>query len=246
MFKIAVCDDEDFFLSEMNQILKNYMDKLSIDYEIEIFSSGTAFLDLESEVKSFHIVFLDILMKVNGMEVARQIRNISKDIFIVFITATDAYAFEGYKVEAFRYILKSNSQYKKMLYECMDAVFSKIEFFTAKKKFHFIEGEKDVCIDRLLYVESRLHKLFFYVMEDSLNKYTLYDTLNELEKELAGMDFVRVHQSFLINMKYITSLSKYQVLLNDEITINIPRARYKYVQKVYTLYKEKAVLSYLL
>lgn len=72
----------------------------------------------------------------------------------------------------------------------MDAISLNMNYVAKKKKFNFNEGAKVVALERLLYIESRLYKLEFYIMEDKLKKYSLYGKLDELEKELQGNDLV--------------------------------------------------------
>ena len=74
-------------------------------------------------------------------------------------------------------------------------------------------------------------------MEDCLQKYTLQGTLNEIDDKFAGNDFLRIHQSFLVNMKFIKDVSRYRVLLNKGILLDIPRARYKYVEEKFIAYR---------
>ena len=76
-----------------------------------------------------------------------------------------------------------------------------------------------------------------YVMEDCLQKYTLQGTLNEIDDKFAGNDFLRIHQSFLVNMKFIKNISRYRVLLNNGILLDIARARYKYVEEKFIAYR---------
>ena len=65
----------------------------------------------------FDIIFLDIEMKtLNGVETAKKIRNVNKDIIIIFVTGYSEYVYEGYDVHAFNYILKP---YKKKDYTYM-------------------------------------------------------------------------------------------------------------------------------
>ena len=94
-----------------------------------------------------------------------------------------------------------------------------------------------MSLERLLYIESRLHKLEFYIMEDQLNKYSLYGTLNDMEAELADNNFVRIHQSYLVNMKHIAKVSRYEVLLSNGIKLEIPKVRYKFVEETFVSYK---------
>ena len=74
-------------------------------------------------------------------------------------------------------------------------------------------------------------------MEDRLNKYTLYSTLNDMEKELDNNEFLRIHQSYLVNMKHIEKVSRYEVSLTNGVKLEIPKARYGFVEKAYVSYK---------
>lgn len=238
MFRIAVCDDEGHFRKRIREILTDYMNKNGILYEIDEFESGKDFISLGINLARYHIVFLDINMdELDGMETAQKIRKISNNIFIVFVTAFITCALQGYSVGAIRYILKNNVNFSELIFECMDAISMNMNYVVKKKEFHFHEGTKNVSLERLLYIESRLHKLEFYIMEDKLNKYSLYGKLDELEKELEGNNFVRIHQSYLVNMKHIEKVSRYEMLLNNGMKLEIPKARYKFVQETFVLFK---------
>ena len=60
---------------------------------------------------------------------------------------------------------------------------------------------------------------------------------DELEKELQGNDFIRIHQSYLVNMKHIEKVSRYEALLKNGIKLEIPKARYKFVEETFVSYK---------
>jgi len=214
------------------------MDKKGILYEIDEFESGKDFVKLGIGIVKYKIVFLDISMdELDGMETAQKIREVSNDIFIVFVTAFVNYMLEGYRVDAVRYILKNNVNFSELIFECMDAISKKMNYVVKKKTFHFNEGTKNISLERLLYIESRLHKLEFNIMEDRLNKYSLYSKLDDMEKELADNTFVRIHQSYLVNMKHIAKVSRYEVLLTNGIQLKIPKMRYQYVEEMYVSYK---------
>ena len=238
MFRIAICDDESHFRKRIREILIDYLNKKGILYEIDEFESGKDFINLGIEIVKYKIVFMDINMdELDGMETAQKIQDVSNDIFIVFVTAFVNYAIEGYRVDAVRYILKNNVNFSELVFECMDAITMKMNYVVKKKTFNFNEGTKNVSLERLLYIESRLHKLEFYIMEDQLNKYSLYGTLNDMEAELADNNFVRIHQSYLVNMKHIAKVSRYEVLLSNGIKLEIPKVRYKFVEETFVSYK---------
>lgn len=238
MFRIAICDDEKNFRKRIREILIDYMNRNSILYEIDEFESGKEFISLGINLTKYDIVFLDINMdELDGMETAQKIRKVSKDVFIVFVTAFITCALQGYSVGAIRYILKNNVNFPELIFECMDAIGMNMNYVVKKMEFNFNEGTKNVSLERLLYIESRLHKLEFYIMEDRLSKYSLYGKLDNMERELVGNDFLRIHQSYLVNMKHIEKVSRYEALLNNGIKLEIPKARYKFVEETFVSYK---------
>lgn len=238
MLKIAICDDEKVFRDNINKYVAAYLNEKEISYEIDTFSSGKEIIDLGIEIKQYNIIFLDINMDdVDGIVTAQKIREYSSEIYIVFVTAYINYSLEGYKVDAIRYLLKNNTNLEASISECMDAIFHKMNLVVKKKKFKFNEGEKEINIDNILYIESKLHKLQFYIMEDKIKIYNLYGTLNELENELKDFHFIRIHQSYLTNLKYIRSVKCYKVLLCNNQELLIPKARYKNVKDAFISYK---------
>ena len=143
----------------------------------------------------------------------------------------------GIEIKQYRYLLKNNANLEASIRECMDAILHKMNLVVKKKKFKFNEGEKEINIDNILYIESKLHKLQFYIMEDKIKIYNLYGTLNELENELKDFHFIRIHQSYLTNLKYIRSVKCYKVLLCNNQELLIPKARYKNVKDAFISYK---------
>lgn len=207
-------------------------------FEIDTYSSGEALVKLGIEVVRYTAVFLDINMeKIDGIKAAEKIREVSREVFIVFVTAYVNYSLEGYRLDAVRYLLKSNANFQSTVNECMNAIMEKLNYSVAKREFDFKEGTKEVSLERLLYIESNLHKLEFHIMEDDMKIYTMYETLNALEDRLAANDFVRIHQSYLVNIKYIKNVVRYKVVLTNGVELVIPKARYTYVKEQFVSYQ---------
>ena len=236
--KIAICDDEIYFAGKLREILMQYLEERHIDFEIELFSSGREFVELGVEMLQYQIIFLDINMKqMDGIETAKNVRAYTEESFVVFVTAYIDYSLEGYQVGASRYILKNNLNFREQIYECMDAITKKMKCFLTRKIFRFQEGEKKIRIENILYIESKLHKLEFNILEHGLATYTMYGTLNELENELEEYPFLSIHQSFLVNLKYIKCVTGYKVVLSNGQELTVPRARYKTVKDTFIAYK---------
>lgn len=238
MFRIAICDDESFFAEELKELISGYMMEKGLVFEIDTYSSGEALVKLGIEVVRYTAVFLDINMeKIDGIKAAEKIREVSREVFIVFVTAYVNYSLEGYRLDAVRYLLKSNANFQSTVNECMNAIMEKLNYSVAKREFDFKEGTKEVSLERLLYIESNLHKLEFHIMEDDMKIYTMYEMLNALEDRLAANDFVRIHQSYLVNIKHIKSVVRYQLILTNGVKLAIPKARYTYVKELFISYQ---------
>lgn len=237
--KIAICDDEKEFRDLIRVYIEDYLDTKEILYTIDTFDSGEMFLCEGESIPENSIIFLDINMEgMDGITTAKKIRERGINSYIVFVTAYIDYSLEGYKVGAVRYLLKNGYNLQAAMEECLDAILEKKRENNARKKFPFKEGQTEVLFAQILYVESKLHRLEFHILEnEKIRIYTMYGTMNELEEELELYHFVRVHQSYLVNLQYIRQVARYKVTLYDDETLSIPKVRYKEVQAVFVAYK---------
>ena len=241
MLKIAVCDDEEQFRKIVGKYIEVFLTKQFIDFHIDYFQSGVEFAGLEEEMSQYDVAFLDISMdKLDGIEVAKRLRKYSDKVIIVFITAFLDYSLEGYKVNAIRYLLKSSPNLKLDFDECMETVLDKINYTTPKKNFRFREVEKEVELNNIVYIESRLHMLEFHISENNEEIYTMYGILAKLEEEIKGYGFIRAHQSYLVNLRYVKEAKKRKLSIKDGRVLEVPRARWKDVEKAVTSYKGEA------
>jgi DNA-binding LytR/AlgR family response regulator len=232
MFKIAICDDESLFTEELKELLSGYMMEKGLAFAIDTYSSGEQLVDLGIAVVQYTAIFLDINMeKVNGIMAAEKIRKVSREVFLVFVTAYVDYSLEGYRFDVVRYLLKGSASFPGKVNECMDAIIDKMNYSVKKREFDFREGRKEILLERLLYVESKLHTLEFHVMENDGKVYTMNETLNTFENRLAENDFIRIHHSYLVNIKHIRNVVRYKAILTNGVELPIPKARYTEVRK---------------
>lgn len=238
MIRIAICDDESLFAEKLKELIHGYMMEMGLVFSIDIYNSGAALVDLGIEIVRYNIIFLDISMEdVDGITVAESIRQVSRELFIVFVTAFVDYSLEGYRLDVIRYLLKGNASFQNTVNECMNAIMDKMNYSVTKKEFDFIESKKQISLERLLYIESNLHKLEFHIMEDTMKVYTMYETLNVLEDILADNGFLRIHQSYLVNVKHIKNVVRYKAILTNRVELVIPKARYAYVKEQFIAFR---------
>lgn len=232
MFRIAICDNEDLFAEELKELISGYMKGKGLIFEIDTYNSGETLINSGINVMQYTVIFLDINMeKLDGIKTAEMIRKVSREVFIVFVTAYVDYSLEGYRLDVVRYLLKSSANFQGKVNECMDAIIDKMNYSVTKRTFDFKEGRKEISLERLLYIESNLHRLEFHVIEDTETVYTMYETLNVMDAMLSENGFIRTHQSYLVNIKYIKNVVRFKVLLTNGVELSIPKVRYTQVKK---------------
>lgn len=234
MFHIAICDDEAYFRNREKKLIEQYMGKRGYDCLIDLYASGKKLLERTDTDMPYDVIFLDISMEeMDGIQTAERIRKLSNKVYIVFVTAYITYALEGYKVGAARYLLKEEASLENALKECLDTITAHRKEEEAVCEFEFQNGKRRIPADAVLYVESRLHRVIYFVMENGIKEYFRYDRLDEVEKELRRYGFCRVHQSFLVNMKYAKNVERYRVSLENGTEVSISKKYYKAVEKEY-------------
>ncbi len=235
--KIAVCDDEIIFARKLEKIINKYCTVKQISFQIDIYQSGKEFIADNIKMMEYQIVFLDINMEeIDGLEAARELRKLCRDTYVIFVTAFINYTLEGYKVDAIRYLLKSDGNFGQSVCESLDAVFEKMQYKPHIREFSFQQGARRVALEKIVYIESSLHKLTFYVAEEGIVPYTMYETLNHIAAIFSG-DFVRIHQSYLVNLRFVRRIEGNNLLLQDNLALPVARSKLKEVRQKVAMYK---------
>jgi len=232
MLKMAICDDEPYHLNRTEDLIKGILDGRGIDiYVIDTYLLGKDLLRFDKYME-YDAIFLDIDMSgMNGPEIAKQIRENRQDIILVFIAASSDYAVEGYKMEAIRFLLKDVLE--ETMPECIEVIIRRLCLHTHKVCYHFTEGQKEMPVDSIGFIESQKHKLLFNVMEKQWVSYSLYDKLDNIEKGLSAYGFLRIHKSYLVNMRFIKAIVHYRAYLKSGEILPIPRDKYRKVKQKY-------------
>ena len=105
MIRIALVEDEAEVRAQLQGYVQRHTRQYGTEFAVTEFADGMELLDDYRPV--YDILFLDVEMKhLDGMETARRVRQLDKDVIIVFITNMAQYAIGGYAVGALDYVLK--------------------------------------------------------------------------------------------------------------------------------------------
>jgi LytT family two-component system response regulator NatR len=201
MIRVGLVDDQKYDLEKLIITLEN---ESNIKIIFSTNNSEEAYkLIKENEID---LLITDIEMPMlSGYELADFIRSYGMDIKVIFVTGHSGYAVHAFDLDILDYIMKPFSK------ERLQRGINRLQ-----KKFHVRDKEKLILktkseiffIDRkkIIYIERTGRSTTIFTGE---GKYTSYQTLNELEKELAGSHFVRAHRGFIINIHYVNNFSLY-------------------------------------
>jgi len=229
MYNIALCDDEAIFSKMLSITIKNILDDAKIPFNLDIYSSGNELLDaIYNKANIYHLLFLDILMEsMNGMELAKTLREKGNDSTIVFITATPEFSLKGYEVGAFRYLLKPTlpHELKSILYHDYEKS-TKQKFLTIKDGNKF----KQFYMDKISHFEIQGRKVAVF----SADKCVLISSkLPTIAKQLPESTFIRCHQSFIINIDKVIELKYGEAIMDDGKKVPISRVHWKIIQNAF-------------
>ena len=220
-YKIAICDDSQADRDYVASLVRRWASEGDRTAHIEAFSSAEGFLFHYAEESDFDILLLDIEMGgMDGVTMAKRLRQSNDTVQIIFITGYSDYIAEGYEVAALHYLMKPVSGEK--LFAVLNRALEK-----RKREERCLNLELGGEMVRIPFYDIRyLDVRQNYVTIHGKAEYTVKRSLNEFEKELDDR-FFRAGRSLIINLKYIRRVTKTEVSLSDGTLLPLPRGAYE-------------------
>lgn len=235
MIRIAICENDSLWMETEKNLIESFFLNKKVKVKIVTYKSCTQLI--EEYTNSFNIIFLDIEndKDINGIDAAKWLRDKETKAHIILISAFAEYMQEGYEVGAHRYLLKNDTNFEDKFQECMDSVLIKIREFEEVIEFEVTGGILNTVPSRILYAESKVHRVIIYTLEQSgdLKEYYMYDRLDNVQTKLEEYGFLRIHQSYLINGEYLRNVYRYTAELSNGIGLPISKKYYSNIEKYY-------------
>lgn len=218
----VIVDDEPMALN----LVESYVEKTPFLALKKKYSSAIEAMEF---IKStpVDLLFLDIQMPdLTGIEFSKML---PKETRVIFTTAFDQYALEGFKVEALDYLLKP-FDYAEFLAAANKAStwFSLVKgsqqnILSEEKEFLFVKSEYKqlrIKLADVLYFEGLKDYIKIW-LKDNPNPVLTLMSLKTLEEELPETKFMRVHRSFIVSLKNIEVIERSQIIINKtRITVS--------------------------
>lgn len=227
MIRIAICDDDIKLTGQLEYIIEKIAKQYGIHVENDIFFNGKELIGhIENQMPNYDLIFLDIEMEyMNGMETACRIREKDKQVLIIFVTSHVNYAVEAYAVHPFQFIVKPIEK-KKFVPIFLQAY----EVIIAGNVYYEYKYNKDyyrILIKDIMYFESEKRIINIHLKDGSIRHY--YDKIDFIQKRLSEtkVDFWRIHQSILVNTRYVVRKAFDHIELTDGRVLNISEGKRK-------------------
>lgn len=214
---ITVLEDQKTAFYQLKSELENWSYQNNFEISITYYSSGEEFFSNPTPLNSTTVFFLDIQMEhMNGIDVARRLRQDGYKGYIIFLTAFREYVFCGYEVRALNYLLKPVKP--QPLFFCLNEIAKDMAgnsyLYRTKQEIIRIPYKDIICFS------SSLH--YINILATS-GDYTQYSTLNNIIEHLPN-EFIRTHRSYIVNMAHIYKISGNTIVLSNKMSLQIGRS----------------------
>ena len=220
-YRFAICDDDTKYVEYIENLAARWAIQTEVRLETERFPSAEAFLFRYEERRDFDVLLLDIEMTgMDGVELARTVRQGSDDMQIVFITGYTDYIAEGYEVSALHYLTKPVNEDK--LFQVLTRAVGRLARNEPALTLELPGETVRLPLSKIRYLDV-LHN---YVTVHADRDYTIKRSLAELEK---GLDqrFFRIGRSCILNLAFVSRATRTAVELSGGAVVPLPRGQYE-------------------
>lgn len=224
-YNIAICDDSEADRKYIYDMVDEWALVRGHSVHITTFESAENFMFCYDDRKDYDILLLDIEMgDMDGVAMAKKLREQDDNVQIVFITGYSDYIAEGYEVAALHYLMKPVK--KEKLLSVLDRAVEKLSKNEKMINMELVGELVRIPIYQIRYADV----LGNYVTVHAAQEYTFRMTLSDLQKELDER-FLRVGRSCIVNLTQISRVTKTLIKLSDGTEIPLPRGAFDAVNR---------------
>jgi DNA-binding LytR/AlgR family response regulator len=210
--KCVIIDDEPLAID----LLKSYVLKTPFLELTGAFDNALSAINTINE-NHVDVLFLDINMpQINGIEFSKMVPSSTR---VIFTTAYDQYAVEGFRLNALDYLLKPINYT-----DFLQASNKALEWFKltntggqSTSSIFIKSGYRMEKLDfeNILYIENQKDYVKFH-LENQKEPISSLMSMQSLEEKLPGKVFMRVHRSFIVNLEKVKTIERNCIVFGKE------------------------------
>lgn len=239
---VAICDDENDCVINIERYLERfkYSNKAQ-EINWESFYSAEELLDYyENNGNEFDVLITDIEMKqLNGVDLANRIRSIDKNIVIFFLTSHTEYAIKCFRPEPMNFWVKpvSYDVFAEDMCRAVKRINKSVRYISIVEERHTIR----LNVENIVYIEKEERKTLIHMIN---GVHTTNKMLSQFEDELPTELFVRIYQSYIVNLAFIKILKEKNVILKRTgQSLDVGRTYSENLKQRFIEYKERTAFG---
>lgn len=223
MISVAICDSQEKGRKELLRGCELAQERLHLPIACQVWETGEALL--EGLSPTVDILLMDTrLDRMDGLEVARRIRETNTAVQIIFVTDHLADAAAAFEVQAADFIPRPMDLQR--FGWALTTVIQRLE----REKGDYVTFRAApnrwvrIPMHSILYAESGRNKAILHTVKSS---YELYASMKDVEELLDEARFFRCHSAYIINLTNIVQVGGLEAMLIDGSVVRISKARRK-------------------
>ena len=238
--RIAIVDDEE----EMREAARRYLAKMLAQYwskeaavvQLDLFDSAEALLERFGK-QSYDLVLLDICMPgLDGMEAAHRLRAESADAGIIFLTTSEDYLMEGYRVFADGYFLKPLGTDDDAFRAALRHVFARRDQSACVLSAEYNGRALEIPFQKIFYADIEGGRLHIVLKERDFHLSRPFTYEWSAERLLRDKRFLECYHRIIVNMDRIERMEEGVFVLTSGQRLPISRRRQGVVKVAYMQY----------
>ncbi len=224
IFKIAIVEDDQVQRELSIKLLEKYGLEHQISFVFYPFENAFLFLQ-EFNKGLYDIIFMDINMPgINGLDAAKEMRGKDENVTLIFVTDFAQFAIRGYEVDAYDFIVKPIN-YEHLCLK-FDRLVPNLMKRKEERKLKLNTGGKIAAInlDEISYIEVISHDTIIHT-ENGSQKFHV--PMSQIEKELPEDTFYRCNHCYIVNLKFVSKVEKFQVTMRNGETLLVSHPKKK-------------------
>lgn len=236
LVNIAVVEDNINDIDNLTKNLDSYKKNSTVLFNIDTFFCGEDFL-IDYKYGKYDAVFLDIYMKgITGVDVAKKIREVDKEVKIIFTSTSKEHYADGFDVSATHYLIKPLN-YEKFLEALMRIIPSVQE--NNKPVIVLNDKGKEIKLlqNKILYIETQGN---FCIINFANGSLKVRIPLKNISQQLDETIFCKCHKCYIVNLNFVKEIQGDFFILTNQSKIDIRRhGRQEVKNKYYDFYVNK-------